>query len=95
MKSPEYRKKMRIEKLKRHKMQQRMIDENTETINPYDTLKSRKVDMTDPSLPDWKKNTALKEIESMREYTKGHTIEKVLAGHIKSLQHMYVTPGKP
>lgn len=85
---------MRVEKLKRQHLAQKMIDSNTETVAPGISHKHN-VDMSDPNVAEWQKHRSLQQIQSMREYTKGATIEKVLAGHIRCLQHMYVTPGKP
>jgi hypothetical protein len=41
------------------------------------------------------KNQSLRQIETLRDYTKPHIIEKVLKDHIKSLKQLYIVPGTP
>ena len=51
--------------------------------------------LADPSKPEWQKKQSLKQIDTLRDFTKHHVIDKVRKDHIKSLKQLYVVPGTP
>lgn len=89
------RKKMRIERLKKYNFKQKVIREHEDryktAYRPEESLNL----VSDPNQPEWVKNHSLKQIETLRDYTKAHVIEKVLKDHIKSMKQLYIVPGTP
>ena len=89
------RKKMRIERVKKYKFKQKIIKDHQERLKtahrPEEVLNL----VSDPTKPEWMKNQSLKQIETLRDYTKPHVIEKVLKDHIKSMKQLYIVPGSP
>ena len=89
----DYRKRMRVEKLKRQNFAKKMIDSNQEMKSP-EVQTTQRIALDDPTQPEWAKIRSLQQIDDMRSFTQFHTIEKVLQGHIRATQHLYVVPGK-
>ena len=89
------RKKMRIERLKNYKFKQKVINEGEDRMRrahkPEEVLNL----LSDPTKPEWLKKYSLKQIETLRGYTKPHIIDQVLKDHIKGLKQMNVVPGTP
>ena len=93
--SEEIRKRMRIERVKKYKFKQQVMhDHETKMRNARRHEEVINV-VADPSKPDWIKNQSLRQIETLRDYTKPNVIEKVLKEHIKSLKQLYIVPGTP
>jgi len=93
--SEDIRKKMRIERIKQFKLKQKVLVDYEQRIQnshrPEEVINL----VADPSKPEWMKNQSLRQIETLRDYTKPHIIEKVLKDHIKSLKQLYIVPGTP
>jgi nephrocystin-4 len=51
--------------------------------------------LSDPSKPEWAKKQSLRQIETLRDYTKPYIIDQVLKDHIKSMKQLYIVPGTP
>lgn len=86
---------MRIERLKNYKFKQKVINDGEDRMKrahrPEEVLNI----LSDPTKPEWMKKYSLKQIETLRGYTKPHVIDQVLKDHIKSLKSLNVIPGTP
>ena len=89
------RKKMRIERVKKYKFKQKVIKDHEDRLKTAHRPEELLNVVSDPNQPEWIKNQSLKQIETLRDYTKPHVIEKVLKDHIKSMKQLYIIPGTP
>lgn len=89
------RKKMRIERVKKYKFKQKVLKEHQDKLRtayrPDEVINL----VADPTKPEWVKNQSLKQIETLRSFTKPHIIEKVSKDYIKSMKQLYIMPGTP
>lgn len=93
--SEEIRKKMRIERIKKYKFKQKVLSDYEERIKTAHRPEEILNIVADPTKPEWLKKQSLKQIETLRDYTKPHIIDKVLKEHIKSMKQLYIVPGTP
>lgn len=93
--SEDVRKRMRIERVKKYKFKQKMMHDQEAKLKHTKRHEDIINVVADPSKPEWIKNQSLRQIETMRDYTKPNVIEKVLKDHIKTMRQLHVVPGTP
>lgn len=93
--SEEIRKKLRVERLKKFRFKKKVLADYEQSMRnahrPEEVLNI----VSDPTKPEWLKKQSLKQIETLRDYTKPYVIENVLKEHIKSMKQLYIVPGTP
>lgn len=91
----EIRKKMRVERLKQFKLKQKVITDMEHKMKTAHLPGEIVNVLSDPSKPEWAKRQSLRQIETLRDYTKPYIIDQVLKDHIKSMKQLYIVPGSP
>lgn len=90
---PEYKKKLRIEKMKKSMVTKQVGIGTSEVARSAVAVSKATEIMEDPTKSDWAKMQVLKQLEAVRDTNKGAVINRLLSCKVKCVRRIFVTPG--